>query len=129
MAIVGGETREVNLALGRSFDYTHRIGHIRGRQNLTVRGVNINEIVDTWHITKIKMDVEGSEVEILEALNYEPIQEIILEYHFTLIPDPDWSKLRLLLKRLEAEGFTIRRCPQDLTIPTKRWTAIVWASR
>lgn len=128
-AVIGRPTQQVNLALGRTFDYTHRVGHIRGRQNIEVLGTNINELVERYKATKIKMDCEGSEYELLVALDYRPIQEIILEWHFTLIPDVDWVKLRAMIKRLEAEGLTIRRAPVDLENPTKRWTAIIWAVR
>lgn len=126
-AIVAGPAREVNLALGHTFDYTHRVGYIRGRKNLSVQGVNINDMILTYSVNKIKMDCEGSEAEILEDLLYEPIEEIILEWHFTLIPDHDWSKLRSALRRLEDNGFAILRAPTGEV--TKRWTAIIWAKK
>lgn len=128
-AITGGGWREVNLALGRTFDYTHRIGHIRGRENLAVLAINVNDTVERFGVNKIKMDCEGSEEEILEALDYAPIQEIILEWHFTLLPDPTWEKLRATLAGMRAAGFEILRAPVDLERPTKRWTAIIWARR
>jgi hypothetical protein len=75
------------------------------------------------------MDVEGMESQLLADLDYSPIQEIILEWHFTLIPDPDWLKLTYALYRLQHQGFEILRAPKDLKKPTKRWTAIIWAKR
>jgi len=128
-AVVGDLSGPVNLALGKTFDYTHRVGRIRGRENLTVPGVNINELVKAYEVNKIKIDAEGSEEEILGALDYAPIQELIFEWHFTLIPDPTWSKLRFRLGRLEAEGFEVLKAPEDMSKVTKRWTAIIWARR
>lgn len=126
-AVVGGQQTEVNLALGRTFNYTHRVGYIRGRQNLTVVAININDLVERFGVTKIKMDCEGSEDELLGAMNFEPIQEIIFEWHFTLIPDPMWSIMNEALEVLRTNGFEILRAPAGP--PTKRWTAIIWARK
>lgn len=126
-AIIGGESEPVNLALGHTFNYTHRVGHVRGRDNITVQGFNVNEVINFHVVNKIKMDCEGSEEEILRALDTTNIQEIILEWHFTLIPDPDWVKMREAVNRLKEQGFQVLRAPEGPV--TKRWTAIIWARR
>lgn len=128
-AIVGGDSQPVNLGLGKTFNYTHRVGHIRGRENITVKGFNIDEVVNFHMVNKIKMDCEGSEREILANIDYAPIEEIIFEWHFTLIPDPDWTKLQAALWRLEENGFEILKQPKNMHLPTKRWTAIIWARK
>lgn len=128
-AVLGDETQKVKLSLGHTFDYTHRVGTVRGRESITVQGFNVNELVHYYRVNKIKMDCEGSEEEILAALDYRHIQELILEWHFTLIPDADWTKLRHALDRLKSAGFEILRCPKELSFPTKRWTAIIWARK
>jgi FkbM family methyltransferase len=119
----------VSLGLGKTFTYTHKVGHTRGRHHIQVRTFHINDVIMVFGINKIKIDCEGLEYELLKILDYDSIEEIILEWHFTLIPDTDWSKLREVLELLKSERFEILRAPADLTKPTKRWTAIVWAKR
>lgn len=126
-AVIGWDSEPVNLALGHTFNYTHRVGRVRGRDNITVQGFNINEMVAFHAINKIKMDCEGSEYEILRGLDATNIQEIILEWHFTLIPDSNWVKMREAVDRLKEQGFQILRAPEGPV--TKRWTAIIWARR
>lgn len=126
-AVIGRPDQPVPLGIGRTFDYTTRVGNIRGRRTIMVDGVNVNKLIREYGINKIKMDCEGSEEEIVRDLDFEPIEELIMEWHFTLIPDPDWTKLAWAITRLKEEGFTILRSP--LGEPTKRWTAIIWARK
>lgn len=128
-AVVGRSQETVELGLGKTFSYTHKVGHTRGRTHITVPTANINGLVFEHRINKIKMDCEGMENSLLHVLDLNPIEEIILEWHFTLIPDPDWTLLRTRLYQLTKAGFEIRRAPVDLAKPTKRWTAIIWAKR
>ena len=124
-AAIGGPNGLVSLALGHTFDYTHRVGHVRGRQEIGVAGTNINDLIRAYHPNKIKLDCEGSEYEIMEAIDLDTIDEIIMEWHFTLIPDPTWRKMNEMLEKLRHTGFNLRRYP--VGPPTKRWTAIIWA--
>jgi len=128
-AAIGGSQETVELGLGKTFSYTHKVGHTRGRKHIIVPAVNINSLIFEHRINKIKMDVEGMEWELLFDVNFDPIEEIIYEHHFTLIPDPDWFRLRQVLGLLKTEGFEILRAPVDPAKPTKRWTCIVWAKR
>lgn len=53
-----------------------------------VKCENINDIIDAFGVTAIKMDCEGAEVEILRSLTkLSQIRELILEYHPTLASD------------------------------------------
>lgn len=129
-AVIPGFDTSVSLGLGRTFSYTHMVREIRGRRQIEVPAVNINELIREYNPNKIKMDCEGMEDQLWKAIAYwSRIEEIILEWHFTLIPDPDWSRLRQMVERLKREGFVILRKPVDMAKPTKRWTAIIWAKR
>lgn len=126
-AAIGGPSGPVNLAIGKTFDYTHRVGYVRGRNNIEVDGININELISLNGINKIKMDCEGSEWELIQNADFTNIDELILEWHFTLIPDPDWTKMEEARKILESYGFFMQRIPEGP--PTKRWTAIIWCRK
>lgn len=128
-AAVPGPTEEVELGLGRTFTYTHMVRHVRGRTHIPVQGYNINELLSTYRPNKIKMDCEGIESRLLAEMDFDAIEEMILEWHFTLIPDPQWLLLCDVLDRFTREGFDILRAPANPFAPTKRWTAIIWVKR
>lgn len=66
----------------------------------------------------IKADIEGSEIEILEALDSsDRIAKLALEYHFA--KDPSLSRLRKIVKRLRSFGYLVKT---DRKIPpVKEW--------
>jgi len=125
-AIVGGDETSVPLALSKSYSSTHRVGKIRGRETVEVMAININDIVAEQSINKIKCDCEGSEPEILEALDLTEIDEIIFEYHFSFIKDRPWERYFDIIEKLENEGFEILRGPRERS---GTWHSIVWARR
>lgn len=128
-AVIGGPSKWVTLSRSNSYTSTHRLGRIRGRKTVEVAGLNINELFRDYPINKIKMDCEGSEVEILEGMsieNLERLDEIIFEYHFAMLKDKNWSVFYSLLERLKRRGLTIVKQPAERT---KTWHTIVWAKR
>ena len=58
----------------------------------SVKTVNINSLILKYGITKIKIDCEGAEYEIVEAANLSGIRELIGEIH-------TWPTLALLKDR------------------------------
>jgi FkbM family methyltransferase len=71
----------------------------------TVRCDNINKAIKYLKINKIKMDCEGAEDEILRAMDFSNIEEIVFEYHFNLLGMTKYEELLKLLK----EHFKIVR--------------------
>lgn len=56
----------------------------------------------------IKMDIEGSEIEILENLNPElPIKQLAFEYHYFL-PESTCERYWAIQKKLEGMGFLVK---------------------
>lgn len=115
-----------SLALSNSYSSTHRLGKIRGRKSIEVTAYNINDFVAANFINKIKMDCEGTEAEILEVIDLDPIEEIIFEYHFAFLKDETWDRFNSILDSLRAAGFTILKAP---VVQSKTWHTIVWAKR
>ena len=126
LAVVGDDRSSVHLALSNSYSSTHRVGKVRGRETIEVPAMGINELVDQYDINKIKCDCEGSELEIFQAIDWNPIDEVIFEYHFSFIRDRPWVHYFNILETLEKEGFDILRGPRK---ESKSWHAIVWAKR
>lgn len=125
-AVVAHNRPTETLALSNTFSSTHRLGKIRGRDTIEVRAEDIDVLVFEHHVNKIKMDCEGTEVEILERMDLELIDEIIFEYHFSFIKDRPWERYFDILAKLQEAGFTILRGARE---KSKTWHTIVWAKK
>ena len=79
---------------------THSLLVKRGRAEHEVRCESINFILAAFGVTKIKLDIEGGEYEVLMAIKkqvWEQIESIIFEYHFNMLKDKDHSKFREII--------------------------------
>jgi FkbM family methyltransferase len=89
----------------------HTLTPIRGRQKITVGVEGIDKILLRNPINKIKMDIEGGEQDVCNAITagklWEPIQELLMEYHFNIIKDKDHSVFVGIMNDLKAAGFKV----------------------
>lgn len=115
----------VVLALAKS-QMSHRVGRVRGREHVDVAAVSVDALIDEFKIDCLKLDCEGSEADILERTDLSSIKTIAYEWHFTTIPDPDWSHYRSVLERLSSLEFNLLLAP---THWSKRRHASVLATR
>jgi FkbM family methyltransferase len=64
----------------------HSILKIRGRENISVPAININDAIKESGATAIKMDVEGAEYELIKAVtDWSQIRVIVVEWHFNAL--------------------------------------------
>ena len=105
---------------------THSLLVKGGRKEIIVPCVNINRAWLKHGFNKMKVDVEGAELELLMAFKYyESIDEIIFEYHFNYLKDhPEHNKFKELTEHLRSKGFKLEHKE-----PKKHWTMIVRATR
>jgi bifunctional ADP-heptose synthase (sugar kinase/adenylyltransferase) len=88
-----------------------------------VECVNINDIL-SGDITGLKIDTEGNEVEILNAIiDWMNIRKVVFEYHFSILKgsEPYFQLVELLKK----QGFKVFY-KED---PKGAWTTMVHAQR
>jgi len=102
-AIVGNDDKEREFILDGGMNTG---GHsFIGAENpikAKVKCKNINKAIKDYKINKIKMDCEGSEYEILKAMDsnmFNGIDEIVLEYHFNLLGLTKYEEILELLKK------------------------------
>ena len=61
----------------------HSIIPVRGREVITVNGININDAIKESGCTAIKMDVEGAEYPLIKAVtDWSNIRVCVVEWHF-----------------------------------------------
>ncbi len=100
---------------------THSFLVKRGRDKVSVECRNINKIIKKYKINIIKMDVEGAEYELLTSMKFKDIDELIFEYHFTILKNKKYFELIKLLKK----KFIYVDYKRD---PKKCWTTLVYCS-
>lgn len=100
MAVVGNNDKERKFILdnvgntgGHSFIAAEKSSKI------TVQCENINTILETFKIDKVKMDCEGAEYEILKVMDFSNIKELALEYHFNLLGLAKYEEILELLRK------------------------------
>jgi FkbM family methyltransferase len=121
-AVVGNQDKErifyVNQKQNKGI---HGFLAKRGRLEQKVSCVNINDIIKEHNINKIKMDIEGSEYELLKSMNFDMIDEMVIEYHFIYLKDKDKSKYNEIIKLLK-RNFKLVEYKEDTK---KAWTTII----
>jgi len=116
-AIVGSEDKEIELLINGSGNtgghslisvkdnYIGKLlsGEVEG-VSTTVQCENINDTIKRYKINKIKMDCEGAEYDLIKAMDFKGIDEIILEYHFNILGLEKYQELVDYLK----ETFNVK---------------------
>lgn len=81
-AIVPNNTDKISFFIS-SDSGKHSIIPVKGRDEITVPAININDAIKLHGATAIKMDVEGAEYELLKAItDWSNIRIAIIEWHF-----------------------------------------------
>lgn len=80
-------TVDLFLCKGDYNKYRHTLYPIRGRETLSVKNINIYDLLDKYKFDCIKMDIEGAEIDLLETLlpiDYKKygIKKLVFEYSF-----------------------------------------------
>jgi FkbM family methyltransferase len=119
--------QEVTLYLNQH-DNTglHTLRPTRGRIEQKVMSIGIGELMLLSKPNKMKIDIEGGEVDILDNLSeshWAQLDEIILEYHFQNLRDVDHSIYRRVIELLKAKMGLVTY-PEE---PKKAWTCIIHA--
>lgn len=90
-AITPSTATDIDLYLckGDYNKYRHTIYPKRGRQSIKVPNMSIYELLTKDKFNAIKIDIEGAEIDILEALSpedYQGIDKMVYEYSFDIDP-------------------------------------------
>ncbi len=108
----------------------HAVTHqqIPGVKILEIQGYTLQDVyhmLEKQHIDLLKMDIEGSEYDVL--LNspdewFSPIQNIAMEFH----EKTDYPRHSILINRLNALGYTVTTLPDP---HHRRGLGMIYASR
>lgn len=96
-----GTSIDLYLCKGDYNKYRHTIYHKRGRESVKVKNMSIYTLLKKDKFNAIKIDIEGAEIDILEALkpsDYKGIEKMVFEYSFDI--DPSIPRFLAIIKKL-----------------------------
>ena len=100
---------ELFVCTARRNTYRHSLKIVKNREPVIVQSTTLATLLtDHPSVTAIKLDIEGSEMEILESLDASVVanvQKIVFEWTFDY--DPDIDRFLRTIAHLETCGFTV----------------------
>lgn len=127
-AVVGDNTKIRKLYLGK-VPYYYSFLVKNGRKPVEVDCLNINDLMDKHKPTKMKIDIEGSELEVMLGIkDFGRVDQIIFEYNFDMNGDlkSDYENFTKLKKHLKKNGFDIHDMNKDLK---RNWNMVFLVNR
>lgn len=115
-AVVGNDDKVRDFFLGKA-PYYYSFLVKNNRKRVPVECVNINDVIAKYKPTKMKVDIEGAEYEVLINCNdFGKVDQIIFEYNFDMNGDlkNDFQKFKALRKHLKKHGFDVQEMERDM---------------
>jgi FkbM family methyltransferase len=108
-AIVGNDDEERTFYLDNAGNSGgHSLIAAQNPIKIKVECENINKVLYRNSVNKIKLDCEGAEYEILKAMDFSKIDEMIMEFHFNLLGLVKYQEIMDLL----GKSFKVVNGPQ-----------------
>jgi FkbM family methyltransferase len=127
-AVVGDNDSKRLLYCGK-VPYYYTLLPRFNRKPVEVSCVNINKLISKYKPTKLKVDIEGSEFEVLYAIkNFKSIKQIIFEMNFDMNGDlkNGFVKYHSLREHLSANGFDVTEMLEEFG---KDWNHVFLVSK
>lgn len=115
-AVVGNSDEVRKLYLGK-VPYYYSFLVTNNRKPVEVQCININDLIEAYNPTKMKIDIEGAELEVmLGVTDFKRVNQIIFEYNFDMNGDlkSGYENFTKLKKHLKKHGFDISDLNKDL---------------
>ena len=127
-AVVGNDDKVRDFYLGKApYYYSFLVKH--NRKRVPVECVNINDVMKKYKPTKMKVDIEGSEWEVLiNCTDFGSVDQIIFEYNFDMNMDlkEDFNRFKALKKHLKKHGFDVQEMERDMK---QNWNLVFMVQR
>lgn len=127
-AVVANDDEVRDLFLGK-VPYYYSFLVKNNRKPVPVACLNINDLIAEHRPTKMKIDIEGSELEVMLGItDFDRVEQIIFEYNFDMNGDlksgyENWRKLK---KHLAKHDFDITDMEKDLK---QNWNMVFLVNR
>jgi FkbM family methyltransferase len=115
-AVVGNDDKVRDFYLGKvPYYYSFLVKH--NRKRVPVECININDVIKQYNPTKMKVDIEGSEWEVLTSCtDFGRVDQIIFEYNFDMNQDlkSGFKRFKILTEHLRKHKFDVRELERDM---------------
>lgn len=115
-AVVGNDDKVRDFYLGKApYYYSFLVKH--NRKRVPVECVNINDVIREYNPTKMKVDIEGSEWEVLTSCtDFGRVNQIVFEYNFDMNMDlkTGFERFKILTEHLRKHGFDVQEMERDM---------------
>ncbi len=127
-AVVGNDDKERKFYISTKKNLgAHSFLVKRGRTEVIVPCMNINDILKIGNFNKIKMDIEGAEYEVLKGIeSFSGIESLVIEYHFNILGKEKYFEIIELLKHYYNK--IVYNNSGKLEDPKDNWVAIICCS-
>ncbi|RLI71405.1 hypothetical protein DRO91_05680 [Candidatus Heimdallarchaeota archaeon] len=118
-------TLYVNQGTSRAI---HSLIHKRGRRESIVQCENVNSLIAKYKITAMKLDIEGGEIEVINAMtakSWKRIRSMAIEFHHNALNDHGHKLFKKTIKILNSHFTTLTYNKS----PGKNWTTMIYAER
>jgi FkbM family methyltransferase len=96
------KNEQINLYLNSGVcSDCHTTYPVRGRQSVIVDAKGINNVIEDFNPTKLKIDCEGEELNFMQIANLNNIKAISMEVHFSLSKRDKHERYYKMLKNIE----------------------------
>lgn len=127
-AVVGNDDKVRDFFLGKApYYYSFLVKH--NRKRVPVECVNINDVLHRYRPTKMKVDIEGSEWEVLMNIqDFGRVDQIIFEYNFDMNGDlkNGFARFSALREHLRKNGFNVQEMERDMK---RNWNLVFMVER
>lgn len=128
-AVVGNGDKVRDFYLGKvPYYYSFLVKH--NRKRVPVQCININDVMKKYKPTKMKVDIEGSEFEVLiNCTDFGNVKQLIFEYNFDMNKDlqSNFQNFNSLAKHLKKHGFDVSE--MDNYSRSKSWAEVFLCNR
>lgn len=128
-AVVGNDDKVRDFYLGK-VPYYYSFLVKNNRKRVPVECVNINDVMAEYKPTKLKIDIEGSEWEVLmNCKDFGGVNQLIFEYNFDMNGDlkNNFQKFDALTKHLKKNKFDVKQ--MESYSRTKSWADVFLCNR
>lgn len=129
VALIGTDDNKVDFYLNKGKNKgSHTILPTRGRDHIVVSARRFSDVLSETKATKIKMDIEGAEWDILskDQIDWSTVDALVMEWHHKNFNKTKIQKFEWVMDYL-SENFKVVESNLDLN--KKTWYAYIWCCK
>ena len=128
-ALIGTDDDEINFYLSKGKNLGgHTILPTRGRGIIVVKARRFSDVLSETKATKIKMDIEGAEWNILseDDIDWSTVNGLVMEWHHKSFKNTRIEKFKWVMDYLSDKFKVVE---SNLDLKKKTWYGYIWCCK